>query len=131
METQEINYPIAAALVGYGLLMLCVSLYWMRKVKKPVDFLMANRGLGFFALTGTVLATGIGTGVTLGASGLSYESGWGGCVYPMGIGAGTILVGILFADMRKYNFMTLSEEIVCYYGGNRILYRTSRTSAFE
>ncbi len=127
---ENLNFPILTALVGYGVLMLGISLYWMRRVKQPVDLLLANRGLGTLALTGTVLATGIGTGVTLGASGHSYVSGWGGALYPVGLGAGIIVTGVLFAEMRKYKFMTLSEEIACYYGGNRILYNFSSVMLF-
>jgi SSS family solute:Na+ symporter len=126
----NINFPILTALACYGLAMLAISLYWMQRIKKPIDLLMAKRGLGFFVLTGTILATGIGTGVTIGASGLAYRSGWGGCVYPIGIGVGIILVGLLFSDMRKYKFMTLGEEIACYYGGNKVIYNFSNITLF-
>lgn len=121
---------ITIALVGYTILMLGISIYWMIKVKVPEDFFMARRDIGSVSLTGTVLATGVGTGVTLGASGLAYTSGWGGAVYPVGQGIGIILLGAMFAKMREYNFMTLSEEIACYYGGNRIIYNFANVMLF-
>ncbi len=126
----QINIPITICLAGYAVLMLAVSLFWMTRVKKAVDFLMGGRKLPFWALIGTFTATGVGTGVTIGASGLAYRSGWAGCVYPVGIGIGVIFVGLFFAKMRRYNFMTLSEEIASYYGGNRIILEFSNISLF-
>jgi len=125
------NTAILIALAGYTALMLGISVYWMLKVKVPEDFFMAQRDVGTVSLTGTVLATGIGTGVTLGASGLAYESGWGGVVYPIGQGIGIALLGVMFAKMRRYKFMTLSEEIACYYGGNRIIYNFANVMLFS
>ena len=61
----------------------------------------------------------IGTGVIIGGTGLAYRHGWAGCAYPCGLGLGTLLTGLLFAHTRRYGFMTLSEEIACYYEGNR------------
>jgi SSS family solute:Na+ symporter len=110
---------IAIVLIGYGGLMLAMSLFWMRRVRKPVDYLVAGRGLPYWVLTGTIIAGCIGTGVIIGASGLAYQHGWAGCAYPIGLGLGTVLTGWFFARTRRFNFMTLSEEISCYYGHNR------------
>ena len=126
----EINVPITCCLLGYGLLMLVVSLYWMTRIKKTTDFLMGGRRLPFWVLTGTFTATGVGTGVTVGASGLAYTSGWAGCAYPIGLGVGVILVGLLFSEMRRHKFMTLSEEIASYYGGNRIIFEFANICLF-
>jgi len=54
----QISIPITICLAGYGLLMLAVSLFWMTRVKKAVDFLMGGRKLPFWVLTGTFTATG-------------------------------------------------------------------------
>ena len=126
----DINVPITVCLIGYALLMLAVSLYWMTKIKKATDLLMGGRKLPFWALTGTFTATGVGTGVAVGAVGLAYSSGWAGCAYPIGLGVGVILVGLFFSKLRRYRLMTLSEEIACYYGGHRILYEFSNLCLF-
>lgn len=126
----NMNITILGALIIYGVLMLVISLYWMKKVKKTDDFLMAHRGLGFFVLSGTIMATGVGTGVTLGASGLAYKTGWGGSIYPVSFGVGYLIVAFSFTHMRRYRFMTLSEEIACYYGGNRIIYNFANVGLF-
>ena len=126
----SLNIPIVISLGIYGFLMLLVSLYWMRQVKSSVDFLMGGRRLPFWVQAGTFTATGIGTGVTIGAAGLAYRSGWAGFVYPAGIGIGLIFVGVFFSRMRRYRFMTLSEEIACYYNKNKIIFEFANLSLF-
>jgi Na+/proline symporter len=108
-------------LVAYALLMSSVSLFWMRRIKKSTDLMVCGRGLPAWVLIGTMTAAAIGTGITVGATGLAYKSGWGGCIYPLGCGIGAILTGLFFSKMRDYKFMTLSEEISCYYSRNKIV----------
>ncbi|HEY3861525.1 MAG TPA: sodium:solute symporter family protein [Verrucomicrobiae bacterium] len=121
---------IALGLIIYAALMLAVSLYWMRKVKKPADYLVGGRNLPFWVLAGNITAGCIGTGVIIGASGLAYEHGWAGSAWPIGLGIGTIVAGWMFASMRRFKFMTLSEEIASYYGGNRAVVEFSNITLF-
>src|SRR5699024_8948581 len=62
-----------------------------------------------------------GTGSSLGAVGFGYENGWAGALYGIGGALGVILLLVLFADVRKYGFMTYSEEVSFYYGADRKL----------
>lgn len=121
---------IVICLCIYGAIMLGISIFFMLRVKKPSDYLVAGRGLPAFVLTGTIVATCIGTGVVIGATGLAYRHGWAGSAYPIGLGLGTILAGIMFAGMRRYKFMTLSEEIACYYGNKRCVVEFSNIGLF-
>ncbi|PWU20179.1 MAG: hypothetical protein C5B50_04630 [Verrucomicrobia bacterium] len=102
----------------------------MARVRKPADYLVAGRGLPFWVLTGTIVGTCIGTGVIIGATGLAYKHGWAGCGWPIGLGLGTLITGLLFAEMRRYKFMTLSEEVACYYEGNRLVTEFSNITIF-
>ena len=102
---------IGLGLVLYVVLTTAVSFFMMARVRRPADYLVAGRGLPFWALTGTIVGTCIGTGVIIGGSALAYQHGWGGCAYPIGLGLGTLLAGLYFAKMRRYQFMTLSEEV--------------------
>jgi solute:Na+ symporter, SSS family len=124
------THAIAFGLVLYAVLTTGVSFVMMARVRKPADFLVAGRGLPFWVLAGTITGTCIGTGVIIGGSGLAYKHGWGGCAYPIGLGLGTFLAGLFFAKMRRYRFMTLGEEVACYYGGNRIVVEFSNFSLF-
>lgn len=116
METKA---AIDIGLVIYAGLMLAVSSYWMVKVRKPADYLVGGRSLPFWVLTGNITAGCIGTGVIIGGSGLAYSHGWAGSAYPIGLGVGTAVAGLLFAIMRRYRFMTIVEEVASYYGGSR------------
>jgi SSS family solute:Na+ symporter len=126
----HVHLAILIGLALYACLMLAVAVFWMVRVKKATDYLVAGRGLPWWILTGTVTATGIGTGVVIGASGLAYQHGWAGCAYPIGLGLGTLLTGLLFARMRRFRFMTLSEEVACYYNNNRIVVEFCNLSLF-
>jgi len=127
MTTQT---AIVIGLVLYVVLTTAVSFFWMFRVRKPADYLVAGRGLPFWVLTGTIVGTCIGTGVIIGGTGLAYKHGWAGCAYPIGLGLGTLLTGLFFAKMRRYKFMTLSEEIACYYEGNRGVVEFSNITLF-
>src|ERR1039457_1115518 len=106
---------IAIGLVLYVVLTTGVSFFMMARVRKPGDYLVAGRGLPIWALIVTIVGPCIGTGVIVGASGVAYKHGWAGCAYPIGLGLGTLLTGLFFAEMRRYKFMTLREEVACYY----------------
>jgi SSS family solute:Na+ symporter len=125
-----IRAAIAIGLVLYVVLTTGVSFFWMARVKKPADYLVAGRGLPVWALVGTIIGTCIGTGVIIGGAGLAYQHGWAGCAYPIGLGLGTLLAGLFFAGMRRWKFMTLSEEIACYYEGNRAVVEFSNVTLF-
>lgn len=121
---------ITIGLVIYACLMFSVSIYWMKRVKKTTDYLVGGRVLPFWALTGNITATGIGTGVVIGASGLAYQHGWAGSAYPIGLGLGTIFAGIIYAKMRRYKFITLGEEVSSYYSGNKAVVEFSNIAIF-
>lgn len=121
---------IAIGLVLYILGMLAASLFWMRRVASPSDYLVGGRSFPYWILTGTTTAGCIGAGVMVGASGLAYSHGWAGAAYPIGLGLGTAIAGLLFGVMRRYKFMTLSEEIASYYDNNRIVVEFSNVTLF-
>ena len=121
---------IALGLILYVVLTSGVSFFWMARVRKPTDYLVAGRGLPYWALTGTIVGTCIGTGVIIGGSGLAYQHGWAGSAYPLGLGVGTLITGLFFARMRRYRFMTLSEEIACYYERKRAIVEFSNITLF-
>jgi SSS family solute:Na+ symporter len=125
-----IHIAIAIGLLLYVVTTTAVSFLLMSRVKKPADYLVAGRGLPFWVLAGTIVGTCIGTGVIIGGTGLAYKHGWAGCAYPIGLGVGTLLTGLLFAKTRRYGFMTLSEEIACYYSNNRIVVEFSNITLF-
>ncbi len=126
----SVQAAIAIGLVLYVVLTTAVSFFMMARVRRPTDYLVAGRGLRSWVLIGTIIGTCIGTGVIIGGSGLAYKHGWAGCAYPIGLGLGTLLTGVFYARMRRYKFMTLSEEIACYYERNRMIVEFSNVTLF-
>ena len=121
---------IAIGLVAYAALMLAFSLFLTKRIAKASDYLMGGRNFPFWILIGSVTAANIGTGVIVGASGLAYKHGWAGAAYPIGLGLGTALVGLVFATMRRHKFMTLSEEVASYYGNRRVVVEFANITLF-
>ncbi|PTY79259.1 sodium:proline symporter [Heyndrickxia sporothermodurans] len=107
--------------IVFTILMIYVGLWASRKVKTGEDFLMGGRGLSLPLLIGTTIATLVGTGSSMGAVGFAYTNGWAGALYGIGGSVGMFLLIYLFADVRKYNFVTYSEELSFYYGANKIV----------
>lgn len=102
----------------YMALMIFIGWYVSRG-QSGEDYLIGSRGLNIFLIIGTMLATQVGTGSSMGASGFGYSNGWAGLLYGIGGFASIVLVALLFADVRKYGFLTMSEEISFYYGANK------------
>ena len=107
--------------LGFLLAMIAVGIIVSRKVNSGEDFLMGGRGLTTPLLIGTTLATLVGTGSSMGAVGFGFANGWAGALYGIGGSIGMFLLLILFADVRKYNFMTFSEELSFYYGASKFV----------
>jgi len=127
MSDQQV---ILSLLTVYIVGITAFGIYIGRRVRDTGDFLLANRGAHAFFLAGSTLATILGTGATIGATGYAYQDGFAGALYGLGQGFGIIIVGLLFAKMRKYEFMSLGEEIACYYGGNIYVYEFSNLMMF-
>lgn len=111
-----------AGFVLYLLLMLAIA-YWASHRKASTaprgeDFLLAGRALPFWLTLGTTVATMVGTGSSMGAVGYAYQHGWAGTLYGLGGAIGILLLAWLFAPLREFRFMTMSEELSYYVGAN-------------
>lgn len=115
---QMIYLVVFLAFIG---LLLTISVVISKRNKSGEDFLMGGRGLSSFLITGTTLATLVGTGSSMGAVQYAYENGWAGALYGIGGAVGIFALLILFSDTRKLNFMTFSEELSYYFGASKII----------
>ncbi len=105
--------------LAYVVLMIVIGWYFSRNHRTGEDFLLGGRDLPIGLMLGTIVATMVGTGSSMGAVGNAYVNGWGGALFGIGGGLGVILLAFFFVDVRKYNFMTMPEELAFYYGANR------------
>lgn len=112
------------ALGIYIFLLILLSWFVSRRQTSGEDFLLAGRGLPLFLTVGTTIATMVGTGSSMGAVGFGYANGWGGALYGVGGAIGILLLAWLFAPVREFRFMTMSEELSYYVGANRLVKNT-------
>ena len=110
-----------AIFTAYVIAMILVSFYVSTRNKSGEDFLLSGRNLPFFLTLGTTIATMVGTGSSMGAVGLGYEKGWYSALYGLGGALGILLLAKVFASVRNYKFMTMSEELSFYVGANRVV----------
>ncbi|KJZ04802.1 MULTISPECIES: sodium:solute symporter family protein [unclassified Halomonas] len=102
-------------MIGFG--------WWMSRNDRGTgdDFLLGGRSVPIFLTIGTTVATMVGTGSSMGAVGFGYANGWGGALYGLGGSIGVLLLALCFAGVRRYRFMTMSEELSFYVGANRLV----------
>ncbi|MDR2588778.1 MAG: sodium:solute symporter family protein [Spirochaetales bacterium] len=105
--------------VIYISIMIVIGIISSRKNKDGEDYLLAGRKLPFLLLLGTVSATLIGTGSSLGATANGFRSGWYGSLYGLGGALGMFVLAFLFCSERDYKFMTLAEEMQFRFGGSK------------
>ena len=94
MDAQVINIAIV---VVYLLAMLAFGWWGKSRTKNNSDFLVAGRRLGPFLYTGTMAAVVLGGASTVGGVGLGYKFGISGMWLVVAIGAGVLLLSLLFA----------------------------------
>jgi SSS family solute:Na+ symporter len=106
----------------YLLVMFAIGYVASRKKNfGGTDFLLAGRSLPLYLVLGTALATMVGTGSSMGAVGKGYTAGWAGALVGVGGAISLLFLSRTFAENRKYEFMTMTEEIAFYYENNKVV----------
>lgn len=109
------------AFIAYVLAMIALSWWVSRSQKSGEDFLLGGRSLPLILTLGTTVATMVGTGSSMGAVGFAYHNGWAGTLYGLGGAIGILLLAWIFAPVRQYRFMTMSEELSFYVGAHPLI----------
>ncbi len=110
------------AIFGVYIVGMVILGWWVsRGQKSGDDYLLGGRQVPFLLVLGTTIATMVGTGSSMGAVGKAYSNGWAGALFAIGAGLGLFFLAKFFSEVRKYKFMTFSEEMSFYYGGNRLI----------
>ncbi|KKP22550.1 MAG: hypothetical protein SZ59_C0005G0015 [candidate division TM6 bacterium GW2011_GWF2_28_16] len=93
-----------------GLFYLVLGLFVSRGIKTNDDYFLAGRKMGLFPLTFTLIATQVGGGMMLGTAAQSYNIGYWGILYTVGIGLGFLILGFgLASKLREFNVATTAE----------------------
>ncbi|CNH20020.1 sodium:solute symporter family protein [Yersinia pekkanenii] len=105
----------------YAVCMMTVGWYVTRHQKTGEDFILGGRKMPMLLTLGSTVGTMVGTGSSIGAVSFGYANGWAGMLYGLGGATGILLTAWLFAPVRNFRFMTMSEEICYYVGGSKIV----------
>lgn len=104
-------------LVLYMLFNIGIGIYCGTKIKNSADYLLAGRNIGVFLTAGTLAATEIGGGSTVGVAAKAYgtwglSAGW----YVTAAGIGVILVSFIAPMLRRTMATTMPEIIEKRFG---------------
>ena len=116
MDNQHI---VLAGVAVYLAVMLVIGFYAARRTTSSEDFIVAGRSLPLWLCSATVMATWIGGGTMMGASGESYRGGVLAVIAdPYGAALGLILVGLFVVRIiRRLKLLTIVEFIENRFGG--------------
>lgn len=111
------NVLVVVIVVVYLIAMLGIGYYSSKKIKSNEDFVLAGRRLGPILLAGTLAATEIGGGSSLGVVEKSYGS-WGlsASWYVIAMGIAFIVLSIFAPKLRRAEVKTVPEYFRRRYG---------------
>ncbi len=85
----------------FGILLFALQcMYWLigrrasQQIEGNKDYFLSGRGVSFFPLMMTFLATQVGGGLVLGAADEAFRYGWSVLFYPLGVALGLIILGL-------------------------------------
>lgn len=100
-----------------GIFYFFIGLYASKNIKTNDDYFLANRDLGFWPVTFTLIATQLGGGMLLGTAEQAYRIGYWGILYTLGMSLGFLMLGLGFAaKLRSLNVSTTAELFETKYG---------------
>lgn len=108
-------------LVVYSLLLTAAGLWVSRFVRGSGDFFVAGRSLTAPLLFSTILASNIGAGTTVGATGLAYQQGISAWWWNGAAGLGSLVLGLwigprIWRLAKEHGFYTVGDFLEFRYG---------------
>lgn len=108
-------------LLGYSVVLLVLGIWLGRYVKGTGDFFVAGRRLGPGLLFATLLAANIGSGSTVGASGLGYREGLSAWWWNGSAGIGSLLLAVwigprIWREAKRREYLTVGDFLEDRYG---------------
>lgn len=113
----QVNFVVTAIVVIYLLTMLFIGWYSSKKITSNTDFMVAGRRLGPFLMAGTLAATEIGGGSSLGVVQQGMEShGLSAAWYIITMGFAFVILTFLAPKFRAATVKTVPEYFRRRYG---------------
>lgn len=104
----------------YIVAMIWIGIHFSRGKSSGKDYITGGNSLSFMLIFGTMGATLIGTGSSIGATANGFKFGWGGAAYGLGAAIGVFCLAWLawHTKLRQKNFVTMAEEAQFHYNGS-------------
>lgn len=111
------NYPVhGACVLLYLVALIAVGLRKAHGIKTQEDFSLAGRGLGAWVLSGTLLATWIGTGSLFGNAEEALRVGTAAFILPLAGAAGILALYFLAGRVRSTGAITVQDILEERFG---------------
>lgn len=110
-----------ALLIGYSAALTAIGLWIARRVKGPADFFVAGRKLTWPYIAATMLASNIGAGATVGATGLAYQEGVSAWFWNGSAGMGSLILALVVGPRiwklaAERGYLTIGDFLQDRYG---------------
>lgn len=107
-------------IVAYMLGMIGVGIYANTKIQTTEDFVLGGKRFGTLSLTGTIMATMMGSGMVIGMISNTYQNGLAGSIVWQygGMAVGMFAIAIFAHKIRETDAMSFAEIVGKAFGPN-------------
>lgn len=105
-------------IVAYMLAMIGVGIYANTKIQTTEDFVLGGKRFGTLSLTGTIMATMMGSGMVIGMISNTYRNGLAGSIVWQygGMAVGMFIIAIFAKKIRETDAMSFAEIVGKSFG---------------
>lgn len=105
-------------IIVYLIAMLAIGFFAKGQIQTMDDFILGGKRFGRVALIGTIVASMVGSGMTMGAVGTAYNNGSTSTVPWMyfGFSVGLLVMGLIAPKVRATNARSLAEIMNIKFG---------------
>ncbi|RUA08600.1 MAG: sodium:solute symporter family protein, partial [Fusobacteria bacterium] len=100
----------------YFILVLFIGYISYKKIKGTKDFFIAGKNASVLEVTGSLLATVLGSSAIIGSVNFSYTHGWAGAWFMLCASFGLLMLLPLIDRLEKYKSYNLPELMGEFYG---------------
>lgn len=109
------------SLFAMQLICLIVGRRASKKLDNQEDYFLAGRGIRFFPLMMTLVATQVGGGLVLGSAEEAYHYGWSVLLYPLGASLGLLILAAgIGKRMAQFPVSTVAQIFEVVYRSSRL-----------
>lgn len=107
---------VIVLIILYFLAVIAIGFYSRSKIKTPDDFYVAGKKGGIFQISGSLLATILGSSAILGTLELCRQNGWAAMWLLLCASAGLFILAPISKYVSRYGQFTLPELLGQFFG---------------